>query len=827
MARLPSAQDINRQIPTVERPVVNLPVDTTGRSLQQAGSALAQVGSKLQAQSARLQYYEEQVLEQERNKEIKLQQAFAQTGHLQDLNEWRANSQNDTDYATLPDRFEQFANEALQRRSAGIMDNDVKTLFELSAKQNISNYKLKIRENAYTIRNQQLVAGFEDSFAKTTNQISATDDPSQIDALVKSQIQQLDGLIAIGAIPASKRPEAIRTIQNTVSYSKFDKMPAEQVIDTFNNGSGVDFTTTGNQALDEVHKKVAAQTGTPYEFLTRNAQIESNGNPNAKNPESSAAGAQQITKGTAKSLGINPYDINQAALGTAQLYNEHKQRFTKEMGREPTDAELSAMHWLGSGDSMALFRAYDTDEKAFDILTRKKDASQARDIILNHRGNLDMTAAELLNIRINKYNGTENKELLKYLTPAQQKQLQTKAKSQIRTNIAQEFDNVQKATQGGAVIPMETFDKLANQALLMEDAQLANTIKTYGNNQNNMAIFATLSFEEQVSQLSRLQAELDAGNNQNGALYSGLKTIYDNKMQAIQTNPTDYYARIGVATPVAPIDFSAQDLDIGMLQQQMQVRRENVDAITKYEKGLVDVAILSGDEIKAIKTDFDKGDPITFANKMQTLKSTLSPTEQAKVAYEAGKADSILGAVIASEPEVAARLMQGKNIKLPIQYKTLKDDFLAEIKDMKIAGDRATPMFEAVKSYYNFLHAQRDISDNAVDSDDLSTAIADVLGKPVEINNSKIFSFKVGDTMLEEDVFQNMVDLLDDQTILSTHGELPIFNGKERSINNYRNDVTFATAGDGKYFLYVGSVPFVNSQQEPFILDLKKIMVSK
>ncbi len=481
MARLPSAQDINRQIPTVERPVVNLPVDTTGRSLQQAGSALAQVGSQLQAQSARLQSYEEQVLEQERNKEIKLQQAFAQTGHLQDLNEWRANSQNDTDYATLPDRFEKYANDTLQRRSAGIMDNDVKTLFELSAKQNISNYKLKIRENAYTIRNQQLVAGFEDSFAKTTNQISATDDPAQIDALVKSQIQQLDGLIAIGAIPASKRPEAIRAIQNTVSYSKLDKLPADKAIEVFNGGSGVDFTTTGNQALDEVHKKVAAQTGTPYEFLTRNAQIESNGNPNAKNPESSAAGAQQITKGTAKSLGINPYDINQAALGAAQLYNEHKQRFIKEMGREPTDAELSAMHWLGSGDSMALFRAYDTDEKAFDILTRKKDASQARDIILNHRGNLDMTAAELLNIRINKYNGTENKELLKYLTPAQQKQLLNKnvaiLEKQQKDFIEQQekivlADTVNKAITGeGYINPkdnkqMQMFDDVYNQQVL-------------------------------------------------------------------------------------------------------------------------------------------------------------------------------------------------------------------------------------------------------------------------------------------------------------------------------------------------------------------------
>lgn len=488
MPRLPSAQDINRQQPSTSRSVVGLPVDPMGQALQQTGERVQQVAAYMQRQDEKAQYeaekaqiHEQRILEEERRKVNVLQKAQAQTGFVQDLNDWQVQSTNDSDYATQPKRFADFAQKSLQKYSSLISDEQERTLFELSAKRDISDYTVKLNSNAYEMRNKQLAANYDETLNRTINQIAAVDDLASKNSLIQAQMQETRAAIQAGILPPSAEPKARQTLQNTLAYTHLDKKSPDELLNAFEGKTSVNFTTTGNQVADETIADVSAKMGVSREYLIRTAQIESGGKVNAKNPNSSAAGLMQLTKDTAASLGKNPYDVRQAVEGASELYLENKARFEKEIGRTPTDAELYVMHQQGAPSAMALFKAASNDENAFDVLTRLHDAKTANDMIVNNGGNLDMSAADFVDKWVRKYEGEDDASLVQYITPSQQDQLKNKA---YRTIQAQEkavaeqqeqvylADTVSNAIRGdGYINPKDTkqmkmFDVVYNQMIL-------------------------------------------------------------------------------------------------------------------------------------------------------------------------------------------------------------------------------------------------------------------------------------------------------------------------------------------------------------------------
>lgn len=481
MPRLPSAQDINRQTPSFDRQVVALPQDPMGKVLQQAGGQLQQTGTSLERQAYKMQLHEERVLEQERQKVNVVQKAQAQTSFLQDLNDWQTQAMNDTDYSTQPKRFSDFAQQSLQKYSSGITDTQERELFELKAKQDISNYGVRLNSNAYEMRNKQLVAGHDESLNRTINQISAAGDTLSKQRLIQAKLEETRALVAAGVLPPSAAVTAKETMRNTWAYSELDSKNPQELLNTFDGKPNVDVRTTGNQVLDETIETVSAQTGVPRDFLVRTAQIESGGKVNAKNPNSTAAGAFQLLEGTAKTLGVNPYDVKQATMGAAGLYLENRARFEKELGRQPTDAEMYIMHQQGAPSAMSLFKAASNGESALDALTRLHDADIAQDMIVNNGGNLDMTAGEFVKKWDDKYNGTADKSLLDYVTPAQQRQLYDgavrKVEQQQKAALEAEqnqilLDTVSNAIKGdGYINPKDTkqmkmFDDVYNSQVL-------------------------------------------------------------------------------------------------------------------------------------------------------------------------------------------------------------------------------------------------------------------------------------------------------------------------------------------------------------------------
>lgn len=101
----------------------------------------------------------------------------------------------------------------------------------------------------------------------------------------------------------------------------------------------------------------AARYGVPAEYLRTIAALESGGDPNAKNPDSSAEGLFQFIDDTAKAYGLsNKRNPAQSSDAAARLTRDNMDGLRKVLGREPTVGEVYLAHQQGLGGAVALLR---------------------------------------------------------------------------------------------------------------------------------------------------------------------------------------------------------------------------------------------------------------------------------------------------------------------------------------------------------------------------------------------------------------------------------------------------------------------------------------
>lgn len=99
----------------------------------------------------------------------------------------------------------------------------------------------------------------------------------------------------------------------------------------------------------------AVRHGVDPNALLKIAMIESSGNPNAKNPKSSAGGLFQFIDKTARHYGLkDKFDPAQAADAAARLAKDNAAHLRKALGREPTGGELYLAHQQGAGGAARL-----------------------------------------------------------------------------------------------------------------------------------------------------------------------------------------------------------------------------------------------------------------------------------------------------------------------------------------------------------------------------------------------------------------------------------------------------------------------------------------
>jgi hypothetical protein len=120
-------------------------------------------------------------------------------------------------------------------------------------------------------------------------------------------------------------------------------------------GSGATKVVNAPEQFAPLFAEKEAKFGLPSGYLARTAQIESNFNPNAKNPNSSATGLFQFINSTARQYGLdNPRDPVAATAAAARLAADNKAHLQRVLGREPTAGELYLAHQQGAGGAAKL-----------------------------------------------------------------------------------------------------------------------------------------------------------------------------------------------------------------------------------------------------------------------------------------------------------------------------------------------------------------------------------------------------------------------------------------------------------------------------------------
>ncbi|KAB2725418.1 transglycosylase SLT domain-containing protein [Brucella intermedia] len=154
-------------------------------------------------------------------------------------------------------------------------------------------------------------------------------------------------------------------------------------------GTAAPFAGNVQSAIAEA----ATRHGVDPEAMSVIAQIESNGNPNAKNPSSSAGGLFQFIDSTAKQYGLeNKFDPMQAADAGARLMKDNAAYLGKVLGRSPNTGELYLAHQQGAGGAAKLLS--NPNARAADIV--------GADAVRLNGGNPNMTAGDFANIWMSK-----------------------------------------------------------------------------------------------------------------------------------------------------------------------------------------------------------------------------------------------------------------------------------------------------------------------------------------------------------------------------------------------------------------------------------------
>lgn len=462
------------------RPVVSSDLSAPAKALEGFGDQLVKSGGEI---------VQDQRIQEAKKGEFDALRAdsYFINAHSQLINGLK----DDTDYKTLPERYEKAAGD-LKENALNLVENPLqKAKLDVQLTRNIAS---GFGEVGTVARQEYRRQGAENyGSAYDDNLQLAQNAPKWQDAqAVMDKTKELTFSAVNNHFITPTHGAALLKQQRTVAARTFFDRDAQEnpeeakaALDQRLGGkatSAPSFTPEVNAAID----KAAADNSVPADYLYRTADIESQGqNIPTKVKGASSAGVFQFNDKTAKQYGItDKYDVNQSAQGGAKLYNDNKAELQKQLGYEPPDAQVYLAHQQGAGGATALLQ--NPEENAIQALVdhAKLDPKTARDHILNNGGDEKMTAGDFKDKWVDRYNnGNESGakvdgkySYLNYIPYSDILQKKNQLDKQIKIN----QNNGQVASlQKTADIFSTVNDGKANLSDIMADPSLSANDKTY------------------------------------------------------------------------------------------------------------------------------------------------------------------------------------------------------------------------------------------------------------------------------------------------------------------------------------------------------------
>jgi len=568
-------------------------------------------------------------------------------------------------------------------------------------------------------------------------------------------------------------------------------------------------------------------------LVDRIAGVESGGNLNAKNPNSTATGLGQFTQGTwtqfirarhPELLGDHQKLRSDRALSReaiAWYAEENSQRLIAD-GLPVNDGTLYLSHFAGPGDAIKLLKA-DPGASAESVMAA---ASIKANAFLKGK-----TVGWVIDWAAQKMGAAPS-----YVDPETVRQMRT----EIASDAKDLWAGIKEGLKNDFAPSSDELSLLTRQLSLIDDQDFRQEVATDLKAFEAGHALANLPPEEAEAFLGELRAGAEDGASvDERELIDRLQFMHKRAIQGLDNDPYGY----GIETNVVPAPAALDFADPGALTANLQARQQAVGAIgQRFNTG--PIGVLRPQEADALARRYKLGTTDERLAIVSTMANALEPdTLKATLAQFAGKADmqnlAFAGALQQLNPEAAAGVIRGEallaeNSKLAPE----NTDSNRQTIDGSGSGDGLFPislfgpgmararngMMGAITARYADLSFTAGDTSARLNRDRYNQSIADVSGGLLSFNGQKIIAPQYGVT---QDQFDTLIDGLTDENLagaVTAAGE-PVTADQLRG-GFFRDGANLLAVADGRYIVAFGNPGSQTYAVKPdggaFVLDLRE-----
>lgn len=615
---------------------------------------------------------------------------------------------------------------------------------------------------------------------------------SQDDGVVDDMIAQAEGL---GDVTTATR---LREARQLYDFNKsFKQLPDKEQAAT------LDGMATGGNAVDL--------------FARKTVGVESGGNPNAKNPKSTATGAGQFIEGTWMDM-VRKYRPDLLEGRTRQQVLDLRKdgalsfEMTKHYAQENADALTKAgvpvnqatlylAHFAGSGGAIAIMKA----APYASALAVLGEAAIEKNPFLAGK-----SVAWVQNWAANKMGSASA------VDPSMFKEARTEVAKDMKAN----WGNIKQGLLRGYDMSPEDVSLLHQQMGLVGDEDFNREVNTFFESRiDQFPSWTPFQQEQWMTQMQQDGVSVDEVD-----ILGSMQSIHDATVKELDRDPVGLVAKAGnYSQPV-------QDLDLSNMQnfgKSLADRQGVVNFIGDYY-GREGIGAFRPAEVEALGNYLKTAPVAEKLQVLQTMRQGLTPeTYMASVQQIHGK-DTLMGLagdLMQTNPEVAASVVRGADalkIEPKLAPKGDKEEDQAVMQEA-LPRDAVAPSMgqayndftQAARAVYADLSQQAGDTSGVLNPDRWTSAVNAVTGGFVEYAGKKIIAPEYG---MSQDQFDKVMDSLTDSDI---QGASVAINGAQIDLATFKENAVLTSVGDGQYLVqFSGGVPTSTmSEGLPYLRD--------